>query len=178
MYKDEISQYVEAIKLAAGSVQYKNLSVRDTFIEAIHQLYQYYEYTSDNNYLETAIFHIQAYLEMGFSYEWGKNEFDIVLSKMGTTRELKFPRKFYVEKKIKLNKQQVRSMIKRWPASPHQKMKIGEVVSDIISKVKSQRNGIFYYKCEVTEDIYELVISEKETFFHDLRRGIFYTFIV
>ena len=28
----------------------------------------------------------------------------------------------------------------------------------------------------VTDDLYELVISEKEIFFHDIPRGIFYTF--
>lgn len=69
-------------------------------------------------------------------------------------------------------------MIKKWPASLLQKMKIDDVVDDIIEKVKNQSSGIFYYQCAVTEDMYELVINEKETFFHDLRRGIFYTFLV
>ena len=32
--------YIEAIKLAAGSVQYKDISVKDTFIDAVFQLYQ------------------------------------------------------------------------------------------------------------------------------------------
>lgn len=31
---------------------------------------------------------------------------------MGTTREIQFPKRFYVSKQIKLNKTQVRSMIK------------------------------------------------------------------
>jgi hypothetical protein len=75
-----------------------------------------------------------------------------------------------------LNKSQVRSLIGKWPASPHQKMKIDEVVNDIISKIKNKENGIFYYKCAVTENLYELVISTKEIFFHDVARGIFYTF--
>ena len=88
-----------------------------------------------------------------------------------------FPNKFYVAKTIKLNRTQVRSMIRKWPPSPHQTMKIDEVVDDIISKVKGKENGIFYYKCAATKDIYELVISKKETFFHDMQRGIFYTFL-
>lgn len=29
--------YIEAIKLAAGSVQYKDISVKDTFIDAVFQ---------------------------------------------------------------------------------------------------------------------------------------------
>ena len=178
MQIDENSLYIEAIKLAAGSVQYKNLSVQDTFMDAVSQLYQYYQNSQNIKYLETAILHIQAYLEMGFPYEQGKTVFDVIIKELGTTREMKFPQKFYSAKRIKLNKLQVRSMIKKWPASPHQNMKIDEVVADIIKKVKQREAGIFYYKCAVTEDLYELVISEKEIFFHDVRREIFYTFVV
>ena len=134
--------YIEAIKLAAGSVQYKDISVKDTFIDAVFQLYQYYQNTENIKYLETSILHIQAYLEMGFPYEEGKDVFDLVLKELGTTRELKFPQKFYFAKKVKLNKTQVRSMIKKWPASPHQEMKIDEVVADIITKVKQHETGI------------------------------------
>lgn len=178
MHIKDDSLYVEAIKLAAGSVQYKNLSVRNTFIDAVSQLYQYYQNSQNIKYLETAVLHIQAYLEMGFSYEDGKSIYDTILKELGITKEMKFPRKFYSANQIKLNKTQVKSMIKKWPASPHQKMKIDEVVADIIEKVEQREMGIFYYKCAVTEDMYELVISEKEMFFHDLRRRIFYTFIV
>ena len=42
--------YIEAIKLAAGSVQYKDISVKDTFIDAVFQLYQYYQNTENNKY--------------------------------------------------------------------------------------------------------------------------------
>lgn len=170
--------YIEAIKLAAGSVQYKNIPVQKTFLDTVSQLYQYYENSKDPKYLETAVLHIQAYLEMGFLYDKGKEVYDLVLKELGTTKELEFPQRFYAAKQIKLNKTQVKRMIKKWPASPHQSMKIDEVVSDVIEKVRKRENGIFYYKCEVTKDMYELVISEKEMFFHDLRRGIFYTFIV
>lgn len=178
MQDSENTQYIEAIKLAAGGVQYKNLSIKKTFIDAVQQLYYYYENSNDMNYLEVATLYMQAYLEMGFLYEEGKVIFDIILEKLGTSRELKFPQKFYVAKQIKLNKTQVKSMIKKWPASPHQKFKIDEVVNDIITKVKNKNTGIYYYQCAVTDDLYELVINEKEIFFHDLRRGIFYTFIV
>ena len=61
-------QYIEAIKIAAGSVQYKNLSVKNTLIEAIQQLTIYYENSKNKEYLEIALLNIQAYLEMGFEY--------------------------------------------------------------------------------------------------------------
>lgn len=178
MQSESNRPYIEAIKLAAGSVQYKNLSIKTTFTDAILQLYQYYKNSGNIQYLETATLHIQAYLEMGFSYDDEAELYNLILEKLGTTKELKFPKKFYSAKKIKLNKAQVKSMIKKWPASPHQKMKIDEVAADIIEKVKKKEIGIFYYECAVINDMYELVISEKETFFHDLSRGIFYTFIL
>lgn len=68
-------------------------------------------------------------------------------------------------------------MMKKWPASPHQEMKINEVVGDIIQKVQTQKCGIYYYKCTVTGDMYELVISDQEIFFHDIVRGFFFTFV-
>ena len=176
MYYQNEEQYIEAIKLAAGSVQYKNLSVKATIIEAASQLYQYYNSRRNIKSLDVAILHIQAYVEMGFAYEEGREIFDKILKAVGMTKEMKFPKKYYVSKKIRLNKTQVRTMIRKWPASPRQTMKITEVVDDIITKVKSRDIGIYYYKCAVTKDMYELVINNDEIFFHDLRRRIFYTF--
>jgi len=173
---NEYQHYIEAIKLAAGSVQYKELSVTDTLQCAISQLYEYYCYTKRENYLQVAMLHIQAYLEMGFTYESGSSIFDNILSSLDTSKEEAFPQKYYASKTIKVNKTQIRSMIRRWPASGKQKMKLDEVVADIISKISAKEKGIFHYKCEVTKDIYELVINEAEMFFHDLARGLFYTF--
>ncbi|MFQ7248531.1 MAG: hypothetical protein ACLT5W_12205 [Ruminococcus sp.] len=147
-------------------------------IKAVEQLYRYYEITMDEGYLETAFFHIQAYLEMGFPYEEREEVFDNILKNLGKRRELEFPKKFYCAKKVKLNKTQVRSMLGRWPTSSRQRMKVQEVVEDIIRKVENREEGVWYYKCEMTEEMYELVISEQNMFFHDLRRCIFYTFAV
>lgn len=169
-------RYVEAIKVAVGSLQYKNISVKQTFSDAVSQLYWYYKYLGEKEYLRAATLHIQAYLEMGFSYEENVELFNKVLEELETTRELEFPKRFYASKKISLNRSQVRSMIKKWPASPHQKMKINEVIDDIIHKIQDKEDGIFYYRCAVTGDLYELVISTKEIFFHDIVRGKFYTF--
>lgn len=171
-------QYVEAIKLAARSVQYKNLSVQETIIDAVSNLYIYFKHSGNKDYLETALLHIQAYLELGFPYEKAVDTFDSIFGELGTTKELKFPKRFYFSRQIKLNKTQVRSIIRRWPASPHQKMKIDDVVADIIYKVEHHEMGIYYYQSAIQDEVYELVISEKETFFHDLKRGIFYTFFI
>lgn len=172
----DAKRYVEAIKFAAGCLQYRSISVRQTLGDSISLLYSYYEKLNNKEYLEIAILHIQAYLEMGFEYEKYEKTFNKVLESLGTSRCIKFPKKFYMSNKIRLNKSQVKSMIKKWPASPYQVMKIDDVVEDIIKKVQDHQNGIFYYKCAVTGDLYELVVSNKELFFHDVVRGKFYTF--
>lgn len=170
-------QYIESIKLAYGSVQYKGLPIKETFFKSIDLLKNHYEETKNIRYLEVALLHIQAYLEMGFPYEQGESVFAEVLRKLGTTRESEFPRRFYASSSIKLNKSQVRSMIRKWPASPYQKMKIDEVVADIIQKVQKKQSGIYYYQCAVTKEVYELTIQEEEIFFYDVSRGLFYTFL-
>lgn len=87
--KDSKLQYIEAIKLAASGVHYRNLSINKTFSGAIYQLLYYYECTKDLNYLEVATLYIQAYLEMGFLYDDNKHLFDEILCKLGTTKEKK-----------------------------------------------------------------------------------------
>ena len=47
----------------------------------------------------------------------------------------------------------------------------------IICKAKNKIIGIYYYECAVTKDVYELVINENETLFHDLKRGVFFTLL-
>ncbi|WP_251393079.1 hypothetical protein [Mediterraneibacter agrestimuris] len=176
MDSDKMKRYIEAIKFAAGSLQYKDIPVKKTFCDTVTQLYHYYENNNDIRYLEVAALHIQAYLEMGFLYEEYEELFNRILLSLGTTREIQFPKRFYFAKRIKLNKSQVRMMIKRWPASPKQIMKINEVIEDIVEKVKAKESGIYYYQCAVTNDLYELVIGKNENFFHDVGRGKFYTF--
>lgn len=84
-------------------------------IEAVEQLYIFYTNSVEKKYLEVAKLFIQAYLEMGFLYQEGEKVFDVILNELGEQREIEYPERNYVERKIKLNKSQVRSMIKRWP---------------------------------------------------------------
>ena len=84
MEDKEICRYVEAIKFAAGCLQYKNISVEQTFEDAVSQLYWYYQKLGSKEYLETAALHIQAYLEMGFEYERHGELFNQVLESLGT----------------------------------------------------------------------------------------------
>lgn len=65
MCREEDKLFVEAIKLAAGEVQYRGLPVSRTIVNAIKHLQDYYNGSKDIRYLEVALLYIQAYLEMG-----------------------------------------------------------------------------------------------------------------
>ncbi len=85
---------------------------------------------------------------------------------------------------MKLTKAQIRSMIGRWRPSRENPMTIGELVEDIIKKVKEHQTGRYIYRycrsdCTSGEDaeIYELVVGREESYFYDVRKFRFYTFM-
>lgn len=180
--KNEREMTIEAIKLAVGSTSYIGFPISGIYEAAVERLKQYYKETKENAYLEAALLHIHAYMEMGYDYDDKKDLFDYVLSHLGTERSLEFPKLYYAPRKIKLTKRQVRAMIQRWPASK-KRMAINDVVDDIISKVKNKVIGIHYYNSNPTPgkpgstgDLYELVIGEEESYFHDIKRRKYFTF--
>ncbi|MDF2871870.1 MAG: hypothetical protein K0R05_3445 [Anaerocolumna sp.] len=171
---------LEAIKFAAGSLKYKGISINKTFLMSIKFLQGYYLIDRDLRYLEVATLLIQAYLEMGFTYESCQEEFDDILKDLGTERSLMFPKKFYHSKKIKLTRPQVRSMIGKWSSSKKNKMLIITVVDDIINKVNNKEIGVYSY-CNHNisgKELYELVINIDEVYFHDINKCKYYTFFI
>lgn len=173
---------IEAIKLAVGSTSYIGFPISGIYEAAIERLKQYYQETNETAYLEAALLHIHAYMEMGYDYEDKRELFDYILNGLGLDRLSEFPKMYYSARKIKLTKSQVRSMIQKWPAST-QRMGINDVVEDIINKVKNHEIGIHYYnsnptpeKRGTTGDLYELVVGETETYFHDIKRRKYFTF--
>lgn len=173
---------IEAIKLAIGTTSYIGFPISGMYEAAITRLKQYYEETNEVEYLEAALLHIRAYMEMGYDYDDRKELFDYVLKELDIERGTIFPKVYYNARKVKLVKSQVRKLIMRWPTSK-QRMGINEVVEDIISKVKNKEIGIHYYNSDPTPDnpdtsgdLYELVIGESETYFHDIKRRKYFTF--
>lgn len=114
---NERTMMIEAIKLAVGTTSYIGFPISGIYEAAIERLKKYYEETKEDTYLEAALLHIHAYMEMGYEYGDKKELFDYILSHLGTKRSVEFPRLYYTSKKIKLTRVQVRSMIQRWPAS-------------------------------------------------------------
>lgn len=168
-YVDELA----AIKLALGTIQYSGGSVKKTFMLCIKKYLELYDDTLDYSYLNNAMLHMQAFFEMGFAYEEYPELFELILGKAGHTREELFPKRYYHANKVKLVKGQVRSIIHRWSPSRYHTMSINDVVDDIIKKVRGHQVGIYYYHSNNNpkgndDNIYELVITEEETFLYDV----------
>lgn len=163
------------------TLPYVGITLGESIKKIVLKLIELYGIEKNRKYLHCAILYIQAYLEMGFEYDM---LFDKVVNELGYSKEEVFPKNFYKADKIKLNKSQVRSMIRKW--KPGNKSTITEVVQDIITKVKSHQEGIYYYinsgtkkeidETDIASDIYELVINKEECYFHDIRRKKYFTF--
>lgn len=169
---------VQAIGLAYGSLHYSDISIEKTFGMSIAHLYEMYEITEKKEYLHNALLHICAYVKMGFRYDNNKELFDMVLRLLGFDKEQLFRNNVPANKIIKLTRPQIRGMIGKWMPSASNPKKIGEVVDEIIEKVKAQDEGIYTYsyKRGNVEYIYELVISPEQCFFYDVRQRKYYFF--
>lgn len=159
MFKEE----VEAIKLALGTIHYSGGSVKKTVVLCLQKYIEFFKMSGDEVYLQNALLYMQAFFEMGFTYEELPEMFDFILTEAGTSRDEMFPKRYYNANKIKLVRSQIRSMIHRWSPSKYHTMSIGEVVDDIILKVKERKKGHYFYhsnknpKHQEDDDIYELV---------------------
>lgn len=174
-YRNEI----EAIKLSVMVSSRLGVPRDVLLIQSVEKSLECYEEEPKEAFLLGALLEIQAYLELGFSYRPNSELFDEVLRKCGKTRQQVFPKPFYAAKLVKLNRSQVRNMLRKWSGSPQNTMPVTEVVEDIIRKVQNREKGVHYYRnylAATTPDIYELVIQEEECYFHDIKCERYYVF--
>ena len=128
--------------------------------------------------------HMQAYVNMGFALNEQNQTIRDIISILDQTIADFYPKDSLPGKRVKLTKAQIRSMIGRWRPSRENPMTIGELVEDIIKKVKEHQTGRYIYRycrsdCTSGEDaeIYELVVGREESYFYDVRKFRFYTFM-
>ena len=178
---DESKETIAAIKLIIGSLPYQGISVINTMKKVMEYLCVYYEKTLEKKYLEIALIHMRAYIELGFVYDELKHPFDFVLKLAGVSKE-EIYRNVSGENQStkKVSKSEVRSMIRRWTSSKYHTKSKDEVVEDIIDKVERRLLGIYYYHSNQnpkSDDVYELVINEFESYFHDIKRNKYFKLI-
>ncbi len=178
---NENKETTAAIKLIIGSLPYQGISVINTMKKVMEYLCIYYEKTLEKKYLEIAIMHMRAYIELGFVYDELKRQFDFVLTLAGVSKK-EIYRNVSGENQSakKISKSEIRSMIRRWTSSKYHTKTKDEVVEDIIDKVERRSMGIYYYhsnqnpKNPKSDDVYALVINEFESYFHDIKRNKYF----
>lgn len=166
------------------TLQNYGISIKETIENSLVHLWRWYQQSGEEKYLALAEQHMQAYVNMGFALDEKNQTICDILNVTHQTIENFCPKGYLPGKRVKLTKTQVRSMIGRWKPSKTNPMTIGELVEDIIRKVKEHQAGRYIYHycrtdCVSKEDaeIYELVVNEDESYFHDVRKFRFYTFM-
>ena len=175
---------VSAIKMSMSSLHYKGIDIKNTYKRCIEALLAYYYEFQDTKFLEVAYKYIEAFLDTGFMYNEYSELFNIVIDLLGITYEEVNAKNKSSFPKLKLNKHQIKNVIRRWSPSKYHTMPINEVIDDIIFKVKNKEIGIYSYSSnakpgitedDLSNDTYELIITPIDAYFRDIRRGIFYT---
>ena len=166
------------------SLQNYGLSVKKTVERSLDYLWEWYQESGEERYLLLAKQHMQAYVNMGFALNEQNQTIRDIISILDQTIADFYPKDSLPGKRVKLTKAQIRSMIGRWRPSRENPMTIGELVEDIIKKVKEHQTGRYIYlycrsDCTSGEDaeIYELVVGREESYFYDVRKFRFYTFM-
>lgn len=94
--------------------------------------------------LNTALLMMHVYLNQGFLYEEHRDLFDVLLQKLGTTREQQFSCLKGMNV-VPLTRAQVDHLIVKWSGSIYHTMTRSQVVDDIMEKVKKKMIGKYEY---------------------------------
>lgn len=181
MHYNEVE--VEAIKLGVGGIERVKKNSKDILIRSVVWLVEKYDLTSDIQYLQKAIWHIYAYLELGYPYESGEDVFNEVLQKSGQDKEELFPARKWLYRPVILKRSNINQLLGKW--NPRlQSMKIKEAVEDIINHVEVGKKGKYLYHCgkiiresedeTLWEKTFELYVYEDEVILRDINKNRYY----
>lgn len=177
------SMEVEVIKLGLYNIEDLGLSSKDVLEQSVVWLREKYEITGDARYLDKAVWHIYAYLEMGYPYESGREEFQAVLDALGEKEEDVFPKRSWGSEKVPLKKMRINRLLGKWSRGL-QSMKISDAVEDIMDKSLNRQIGEYTYHCgkvirqdgenTLWENTCKLYVREEEVVFHNVNKGKYY----
>ena len=177
---------VLSIKIAIGNIEYAGLSSKDILLSSITWLIKKYEETKNYIYLKKAVWHVYAYLELGYSYKDKNLVFHFIIKAIEDEDRQEIEKLNRANRGIRLNKTNIRNILGRWNPKLHS-MKIEHAVEDIISKATNREIGEYlYYAGKVLADngqerLYEktfkLYIKENEIILHDICRNKYYELV-
>ena len=184
MFYDTVE--IAAIKIAVSNVESLGIYSKDALIKSIVWLREKYESFGEIAYLKKAVWNIYAYLELGFSYEDGKEEFQKILEYLHMNVEDMFQEKKWQYRRVLLNKTNVTGILGRWNPVLHS-MKISEAVADILNKVSVNMEGNYVYHCgkvleedaekKLWEHTFRLSIRKDEAVLYDINKNKYYVFV-
>lgn len=176
---------VEAIKLSVKNLEKLNISSKETLLRSIEHLEKNYLQHKKEEYLVKAIWHIYAYLELGFFYEEGKNLFEKILKHSDISIGELVPDTRWKCQSVNLNKTNVRNILGRWNPVLHS-MKLEDAVKDIITKISTREEGEYLYYCGriiddtkdriLWEHMFKLYVNRKGSFLFDVNKNKYFVF--
>ena len=176
---------VKAILIAVHNIENVGLNSKKVLLNSIEWLRCQYEITQYESFLIKAVWHIYAYLELGYPYISGELEFNRILNCLQLDINTVFPKKGWAYKKVALKKSNINQILGRW--HPHfQSMKIEAAILDIIDKVENKKIGSFIYHCgkmleqkdnkALWEKTFVLRVTEDEAVLQDVNKSKYYIF--
>lgn len=174
-YIQDHQREIIEIKMSVHFLNPHDTSIKSTLAASVDWEYKYYLSTHDHNYLYTGLLIIEAYLQLGFPYEFGQEHFDKILKELKTDSQSLFPRLRH-STVIKLNKAQINSVFGRWYPNPSSHLKKPDIIDEIINNVTNRKKGICTYKNNHGQT-FKLVITDTECYLHDIQSAKFYTFM-
>lgn len=174
-YRDRI----DIIKLSVSALITCNLRLNEIIDDTFDYLDSLFMSTSKKEYLFCALLFIQSFYELGADLSKHSNFIKRVFEFFNIEGNDILYNSTNISQVIRINKAQIRTMIRQWTPNKKNPLSITEVVNDIYDKLSSNKHGTYQYICyhpDNSFDLYELIIHSNERFFHDVRRKKYFTF--
>ncbi|MDO4313517.1 MAG: hypothetical protein Q4C52_10585 [Eubacteriales bacterium] len=177
---------VQIIKLAVWNLEGLDNSSRDALLGSISWLTDKYKRTEDKEYLIKAVWHIYAYIELGFPHSDVEQEYQLALIGLNMEDDDWLFGFLQNIKKIPLTRIGISGVLGRWNPKLHS-MPIQEAVTDIMQKVSDKKYGKYLYHSgkEIARDkdsalwesTFRLCVSKNGSILQDLNKSKYYMFM-
>ena len=168
-------------------LSYKGVSVEETICMNLKFLKDWYIMSGNTQYIELALLQLKVAVSLGVSFKKYMELCKDICFLAKTDMDDIVKQRIVQTKTVPLTRPQIKNIIRKWMPSRDNPMTISEVIDDIISKVENNEIGHYFYTygkakknteySRIREDNYELVITETESYFVDLKNFQFYIFI-
>lgn len=176
---------VAGIKISVAGIETLGISSKQVLLKSIKYLCSDFEKSQEISYLNKAMWHIYAYMELGYPFRDGEELFHTILDYLHLDKKDVFPDEKWLYKAMPLSKSAIRNILGKWSPNLHS-MKITDAVEDIIKNITEKRSGVYaYYSGKVIaqdedktlwDKTFKLYIQSDEAVLYDVNRNRYYTF--